>query len=76
MANFAKLNEEEIKIEIESSKTTPDYIINILLRNPKREDFKYTINTNIIKTIKHLKNEVINYYKKYIIKSLYNNLDI
>lgn len=58
MANFAKLNEEEIKIEIEPNTTTPDHIINIILRNPKREDYKHTLNTKIVKTIKDLKKEV------------------
>lgn len=59
MANFARLNEEEIKIEVDQkNNSTSDNLINIILRNPKREDFKMIVNTKNIKTIKNLRKEV------------------
>jgi hypothetical protein len=59
MANFAKLNEEEIKIQIEPMLIIPDDLINVIFRNPKKEDYKHIINTKNIKTIKDLRKEVI-----------------
>jgi hypothetical protein len=69
MANFARLNEEEIKIEVDhKNNTISDNLIYVILRNPKGEDYKLTINTKNIKTIKHLRKEVNLIEKIYILQ--------
>jgi hypothetical protein len=63
MAKFSKLQEEEIKIDIQDTYDeniidSHNSLINIVLRNPKNEDLKYLMDLKKIFTIKDLKREV------------------
>jgi hypothetical protein len=57
-AKFEKFSdEEEVAIEIEDhSKGTGS--LNIVLRNPKNEDIKYSFDQNKIKSVKEMRKEV------------------
>ena len=55
MSKFQKFkDDEEISIDVDNSKDA----LNIILRNPKNEDVKYTLNQGRIKLVKEMRNEV------------------
>ncbi len=64
MSKFQKFNDdEEIAIDVVNSKDA----LNIILRNPKNEDIKYTLNQGRIKLVKEMRNEVRLYKFYYLL---------
>jgi hypothetical protein len=59
---MSKIRDEEIIIDIDSSQSeNNDFKINIIFRNPRNEDFKYTLDRKKILLVKDLRRDVINY---------------
>lgn len=58
MAKYLNL-EEEVKIDVDSGERPGQDVVNVILRNPRNEDFKFVLDKTKVKLVKDFKQEVL-----------------